>query len=238
MRALAFNVDGFVRMIKDRGLPVRWEKAMLCGNRVSSPQPGDHDPNCDVCDGSGYLYIQPRETQMLVQGATLEQTFFIQGKFDSGVATITSLPEDKISYWDRVTLTKSTVRYTELVRRREDTFVDRLRYETLDVLHVQHKKKTFIPVRDFRVEGDTLIWTKNDKVRPKDGEFYSILIERRPVYIVLNMLKHHRDQHDGNTKATQSMPLQVTAKLDFIVRDESKEKAPLATPVSPFAQAK
>lgn len=234
MKALKFNVPAFVRMIKDRGLPVSWEKALFCSNRSNAVAPGGHDPNCDVCDGSGYLYIQPTPTQMLISGATLEQAFYIQGKADSGIATITALPENKIGYWDRVVVTQSTVRYTELVRRRENTLVDRLRYETLGVLHIQYKKTVFVPIRDFKVNGDNLTWTSNAKVRPPDGEFYSILIERRPVYIVLDMTKHHRDQHDGNTGATEKMPLQVTAKLDFIVRDESKEKAPAVKPVSPF----
>lgn len=207
---------------------------MFCPNRRQVPNPGDHDPNCDLCDGTGWMYVQPTQTQMLVQGTTLEQTFYIQGRFDTGLATISSLAEDRVGYWDRVTLQTSVVRYTELIQRSENGLEDRLRYKTLSVLALQYKTKTFTFGRDFRVIDDKLIWTANESVRPKAREFYSILTERRPVYIVLNLMKHHRDVYDSINKTATPMPQQSQAKLDFLVRDESKTNQAPVAPQSPF----
>lgn len=233
--AQPFDVAGYVRLVKTRGVPVTWEKAMFCPSRMQTPNPGDHDPNCDLCDGTGWLYIQPKQTQMMVQGATLEQTFYMQGRFDTGLATITSLPDDDIGYWDRVTLTQSKVRYSELIRRRENTLVDRLRYQTLTVLAVQAGSRVFTPDRDFRLEGDSIVWTSNAAARPKDADFYSILTERRPVYLLLNLLKYHREAYDRSAGQSVRMSQQAQAKLDFLVRDESKEPMPSVTPQSPFS---
>ena len=228
-----FNPQDFINLINTYGMPVLWEKAMLCPSRINSPSPATHDPNCKLCKGDGYLYIDPQPTKMSLQGATLEQTFFIQGRFDAGVTTITSFPTDRISYWDKVTMTTSQIRYTDLVTRHKNSLIDPLRYPMLDVLHIQDSKKGYDIGRDFRLVDNQIVWTKNDSARPRDGVAYSIMCVRRPVYIILNLINQHNDVPDLVAGTTNAMPLQATAKLDFLVRDESLDAAAVA-PASPF----
>lgn len=227
------NAVAFTALIQKNGLAVTWEKALFCPFRTNEPTPNTHDINCKTCNGDGYIYVQPVETKMLVSGATIEQVFYIQGRFDGGIAQISAMPGDLIGYWDRVTVNQSTIRYTQPVERLAKTTTDPLRYTALDVLHVQYQDRVFTKDRDFRVKDNQIVWTSNKSARPPDGEFYTTLYTRRPVYIILNLQHQHREVPDTIAGTTQQMPLQATAKLDFLVRDETRDNS-TNKPVSPF----
>jgi hypothetical protein len=106
----------------------------------------------------------------------------------------------------------------------------------LDVLHVQKDSRVFVKGKDFNVENDQLVWTKNKNARPDDGSTYSIMYERRPIYIILGMMNHHRDVADlSDLSKTRAMPLRATGKLDFLVKDEAREQQAIKAK-SPFSK--
>ena len=220
------NPDNFAALIQKNGLSVIWEKALMCPFRTNEPSPDTHDPNCKICNGEGYTYIDPIPTTMLISGATIEQTFYIQGRFDMGIAQISALPGVLIGYWDRVTLDQSVIRHTQTMQRGEGTNKDLLRYKALDVLHVQYQGQVFTKNRDYTLVDNQIVWTVNESARPPSAEFYAVLYTRRPIYIILNLQHQHRDVQDTVAGTSRQMPLQATAKLDFLVRDESRDPAP------------
>lgn len=96
-----FNKNEFDRLIIEKGRPILHEKALVCpckgavSNALS---------NCKNCGGTGWVFVNPKETRMVFQG--LDAVSKQEGWSEEmrGMARITASAEDKISFMDRLTL--------------------------------------------------------------------------------------------------------------------------------------
>lgn len=222
-----FDRDAFTRFIADKGYDVTWEKAVLCPNVPGTGlAPRDHAINCQLCDnGLGWLYVDPIQTRMLMQGIKLNQSYFAYGRWDMGNMMVTAEPEFTISYWDRLTIGNGLSRFTERVVRTPGSNSDRFKYAPLCIDYIAWANRTgalsvFSCDVDFRIGADGWIEWLGDN-QPDAGSFYSVSYEFRPRYVVMDLIHHHRDSTIQGVH--YEFPVQAVAKLDFLIRDESKD---------------
>lgn len=222
-----FDRDAFTRLLADKGYDVTWQKATLCPNRPSGGlRPKDHDIACTLCDnGLGFLYYTEERTRMLITGVRLDQSYYAYGRWDVGQVMVTALPEFRIHYWDRLTLHNSVARFHELVRRQPGTTFDSLKYAPLCIDHISWVDRAgalrvFTVDQDFQINDGKLEWIIATGL-PDDGSYYSVSYEYRPRYIVLDLMHQHRDSTVEGKH--YEFPVQAVAKLDFLIRDESKD---------------
>ncbi len=221
-----FDRDAFTRFIADKGYNVTWEKAVMCPNRPAGGlAPNDHAIDCKLCDfGLGFLYVDPIETQMLMQGMKLNQSFFAHGRWDMGNMMVTAEPEYNITYWDRLTLANGISRFNECVMRTQRSTTDTLKYAPLSVDYItwvdRDGQLATIEPAEVTYEDNVITWAGS---QPDAGTFYSISYTFRPRYVVLDLLHHHRDSTISGTH--YQFPVQAVAKLDYLIRDESKDAA-------------
>ena len=232
-----FDRDGFTRFIADKGYEVTWEKAILCPNVPGNGlAPRDHALNCQICDnGLGFLYVDPIDTMMLMQGIKLNQSFYAYGRWDMGNMLVTAMPEYNITYWDRLTLCNGTSRFNERVVRNLNSTTDKLKYVPLSVDYLAWVNRSGVLTKfnsdvDFTISVDGAIeWYGSNQ--PDAGSFYAISYKFRPRYVVMDLVHHHRDSTvDG---VHFEFPVQAVAKMDFLIRDESKDQQQI-TDESPF----
>lgn len=222
-----FDRDAFTRFIADKGYNVVWEKAVLCPNVSGTGlSPRDHAIGCPICDERGFIYVDPVETKMLMQGIRLNQSFFAYGRWDVGNMLVTAEPEFTLDYNDRLTLLNGIGRFTQRPVRQSGATADKLKYAPLCFIYVGWVDRTGTLVRftqdvDFRVsaDGSSIEWSGSNQ--PDAGSVYSVAYEYRPRYVVLDLVHHHRD----STVAGQhyQFPVQAVAKLDFLIRNESAD---------------
>ena len=214
------------QQIRTMGYNVLWRKAMVCPNRIETKY--NHDLNCTVCDGTGFLYESDDEattTIALITSISMHQEFMSMGRFDAGMARVTFLPCDKLSWWDKIEMLDSTVRYTEVIVR-TDEVTDKFKYKVLSVSKVVDAAGTaYTEVTDFTINDTTgeLEWITGQG--PAEDVYYSVIYECRPIYIVLDMLHHVRDSNvlkGTGTAERAQFPIQAVCKLDFLIGDESK----------------
>lgn len=233
-----FDRDAFTRFIADKGYSVTWERAVLCPNVPGNGlAPRDHVINCPICEGFGFIYVNPTDTFMLMQGVKLNQSYFAYGRWDMGNMLVTTEPEFNINYWDRLTLKNGVSRFTERITRQPGTTIDKLKYAPLCVEYAAWVDRsgalvTFTEGADFIVTADSssIEWL-SDTGQPDAGAFFSISYEYRPRYVVMDLIHHHRDSTVN--KQHFQFPVQAVAKLDFLIRDESKD-APQTVDENPF----
>lgn len=229
------QLDAVKAMIQAQHPNVLWEKAALCPNVTDQ---GDHRPECNICL-HGFIFFDPQKVSMLVQAANLQQQFYIQGQFKSGSSLFTSLPDNPISYGDRITIINNLVRTSDVRRRTSGSLIDKPKYPILNVTLLRTSKTTYKQGTDFNITKDGFIeWTTSKKRRPSDGEFYTIVHTHRPVYIITDLVHQHRERRvkqGTSLEQTVVLPIQGLGRLDFLVRDESKD-APEAKHTSPFSR--
>lgn len=224
---VSFDRDAFTAALRDKGYDVVWEKATYCPNRGGLTA-RDHKIDCTVCDGSGFLRYAPIATRMLMTSINLNQSYYAYGRWDAGSQMVTALPEMRLHPFDKLTLSNGVARFQELIRRQPNTLRDRPKYKPLCIDHVGWMTRTnvlrvFYENHDFSVNTDGYIVWDTQANRPDDNDIYTISYTYRPVYIVLELMHQHRDSTvDG---VHYEFPVQAMAKLDFLVRDESKDAA-------------
>ena len=235
-----FDRDAFTAALKDKGYDVIWEKATFCPNRASARgrgglAPKDHRINCQICDGSGYLYYSSTPTQMLMTSMNLSQNFYAYGRFDSGTQMVTALPEQRLHPFDRLTLCNGVARFQDIVRRQPETLSDSLKYAPLCVENVSWVDRdgalaTFKDSTHFTTIEEVFTW-RSATDSPDANDYYTISYTYRPRYIVIELPHQHRDSTIDGTH--YEFPVQAMARLDYLLRDESKD-APEADDQPPF----
>lgn len=221
-----------LQQIKSMRYNSTWQKAMVCPNRIVDKQ--NHDLNCKVCDGLGFLYDSGTEAKLLVTSVSVRHMWATQGRVDLGMAMITTLPETQLSWWDKVTFNESTIRYTEAVTHvPTNGLIDKLKYAIIDtedkrgvVRLVRQDGVEFVLDTDFSITADGRIQWTNDP----GAIYYSVMYWRRPAYIILDVNHHFRTLPAFGARGiarnsgerTIEFPVMGLGKLDFLVGDESK----------------
>lgn len=232
-----FDRDEFTRFIADKGYSVCWEKAILCPNVPGTGlSPRDHALGCTVCDGRGFVYIDPYSTAMLMQGIRLNQSFYAYGRWDTGNMMVTAEPGLVLDYFDRLTITNGVSRFTERLTRQPGTASDLFKYSPLCVDYVAWVDRTgalavFQSGDDFTMTDTGITWVGTNQ--PDATSFYSVGYTFRPRYVVMDLVHHHRDSTVAGKH--YMFPVQAVAKLDYLVRNQSEDPQQVVD-TNPFEQ--
>lgn len=220
------HLEDFRVAIKDKGYDVNWERSLFCPNRKNGLGPKDHPASCHVCDGTGRVYYGlEKNRRMLITGVSMSESYYQQGRWDSGQVNITAEPCDRLAPWDRITLNNGRARFQEMLLRQPNSQTDRTRYPILTVDYltwVGRDESLHVAVmdEDFVVNSEREItWVSNN--RPDARDYYSLAYFYRPRYIIADLMHQHRDStEDGVHK---EFPVQAIGRLDYLIRNYAED---------------
>jgi len=236
-----FARDGFARLISAHGTDVLWEKSVPCPKLSPVDKRHHHDFACRVCDGFGRIYIDPQAAPMLIQAIDLHQQYSAQSRVDSGTARVTAMPEFRLSEGDRLTLVTAIDRFEEKVLRSRTSDTDDAKYPIVATIVYDSSPgafnvswvdrtgvlKTYVQGVDFQITVSGRIRWLNLAGQPDADSFYSVAYHYHPRYIVIPDLLHQVRMQPVKGRAWE-FPVQVMAKYEYLMRDESRD-----APVSP-----
>ena len=107
-----FIKNDFDALIWKKGFRVIWEKSIRCPCKIES---SDNLYSCLNCGGSGYIFINPVETRMVLQGISNNTKYSNWSEETIGTVKITTRDIDKIGFMDRLTLIDSETMFSEVV---------------------------------------------------------------------------------------------------------------------------
>lgn len=121
--------------IRDKGVPVNWEKAILC---PCSQKPGYNDPTCPICGGRGIAYLTAISTIVMFTHLEGVPNFMEPGLWMFGLGNISTPYEIKMSNRDRITLVNYPTFYIELIPKKGP--VVRTRFDMIDIEYLCYRK--------------------------------------------------------------------------------------------------
>ena len=220
-----------LHQVEEEGYDTLWKRGCVCPNRMLEKQ--NHDVNCTVCDGTGFLYDAGTPIKSLTTSIGLKQMWQTFGRFDVGMAIITVNPKHKMSWWDLIEFPDEVVRYTEILKR-GPTLIDKAKYKVKTAIRVvDHVGTDYAVKTDFNISTDGKFdWTGGAK-SPALNSFYSVSYLCSPRYVILEMVHQFRNsqsrsvpkylhEHSGPITHVE-FPLQAIGKLDFLIGDESRK---------------
>lgn len=217
-----FNVQEFNDAIWDKGYDVFVEKGMRCpcineGDNV-------HSSSCLNCGGSGWFYIDRKETRMLVQSITRITKHQQWSAKDIGTASLTVMAKDKLSYMDRVILRELESWYSQVLYFHENDDADDLFAFTLhnpiEVLHMYlfkgagQKHQILEQGTDYTIEGSK-ITLNYATFSVLEKPTVSIRYSHNPEFYIMDT---NRDLLKQKTKSCPSSQLPENYPLNYVAK--------------------
>lgn len=232
-----FKPEEFTRAITQHGHFVIWEKAVMCPcHKQELQQP---DPNCDLCDGGGFFYVQPVEIQALV--LTVDKSMKLyekQGTWLQGTCSITVEPQYRLGHRDKIRLRDPLMVFNEVLvkgnrrgrRKHLADGVDAARYRITHMVYLTylddsgavHELQEKV---HFRINEDGQIeWLKKGKLVP-DGASYSARYEFHPVYLIESWPHAIRQEivmkKSKQKQTVTALVMQAVGRLDYLTYESA-----------------
>lgn len=171
--------DEFVLLIETKGYRLAWSRAAYCPCKPINTQTEQPDPNCSLCEGSGWVRFAPAgavtDTNLTGDLDTLQQTIVddnaavIRGvmtgitgnraPYDQvlprleGVMNVTARHENKLGYHDRLVNLDSLIVYSQVYDYGGEAETE-LRYPVRQVNLIRSTTQTFVEVSRANPAGD------------------------------------------------------------------------------------
>lgn len=181
------------------GQQVEWRRASICPciNEYS----GAADPSCPLCRGKGQIWAPPVESVIGISRQDAKPQWAQFGNMEAGdmIGTIgADSPVYAIGRYDRVVCLNSTDRFSRVLKRGENDWLD-MRLQTIERVY------WLTPDRTATVEGDLPAWDAAtgvlswlaDTDAPPPGVQYSIVGTRFDEYFVWDAFPSDRNMHSG-----------------------------------------
>jgi hypothetical protein len=177
-----FVKEDFDDLIADKGLTVLFERALKCPCKGKNTE---HLSSCKNCGGTGWAFINPTRTRMVVQSMSLNPKFEAWGVYTADISSITSRDTDKLSYMDRITILDAIAEHNEVLHF--STYGDKMYaytvYPILDVFYVGLFEGGSSPYRKLS-QGTDYIIEDQHKIILSDSLSTSLMLKEDPSVVV------------------------------------------------------
>lgn len=175
MNRISLNPADFTALVEQHGVNVKVYRSGFCP-RVKSVDGNEHDINCPICNGSGFVDLYPLCTKAFIQSQDLEKRQSTEGLIDGNHVSATFHIGVELQYFTRVDLMDYTDLYMETIMRKKGSLVDAPRYKACRVnFCVDYNGKEYFQDSDFTLDiNGNIKWGTR---RPADGMVYSINYE-------------------------------------------------------------
>lgn len=203
-----FDIDEMERFVIRRGAAVYWEKSYICTCRSDSGYP---DMDCPICHGTGFSFLKPVETQVMLQSMGRGITNTAEGLSMTGTALGTTTLEDsnRIGFRDRITFSDKLIPESIMIKvtSKHVTHGIFLKYHvsTITTAILGYPNPVFIEPSVLKLDTDNdLIYPTEDMV----GKFLSLNVNVFLRFYVVDYLREGRYQYAND-------PRKTTASDDF-----------------------
>lgn len=220
--------DKFQQLIQQKGIRVKVYRTMYCPN-VKSIDGAEHEIDCDMCMGSGYLDVRPICSLGVIQNQVTKHEQLPEGWIDGNSVFITFPVGIELQYFTLVELIDFTDIFFERVVR-SDGDIDRLKYNAkrvnvlIDQDGVEYYQGTDFKLNDI---GD-IVW-KSGK-GPVSETIYSVHYEYPPRFRAVHAMHVNRFSQfrDGEKVKHIKYPEQWMLTKEFLVLRRGKDGKELA----------
>lgn len=224
-RADLYNEE-FDTLVNQKGIECDYQAAIVC-------QCITHDSNqpvfsCPYCGGSGYRYLPPVPTRVVVTSFASQTESEMIGLRESGTAYATPPSDIIMGFHDRLTFPKFKCKYSERLWVQPGQKITNKTYRNIkEVIMLMIDNQAFEEEIDFKVSDDRyhIEFTKPlEELLGDDFEYdrinISILYYTTPAYLVVDLLHELRATYTvRNTPSEKFVELPKQYKLrreDFI----------------------
>lgn len=221
----------FDNLIFQKGRPVLFEKALQCPCKSPST---NQQSNCKNCGGGGWIFINPVETRMVVQGVAIVNDIKGWSEESRGTINISCKSSEQLTYMDRVSLIDTHAIYNEVVFLKSaisdpTKYFSYVSYKVKEILYVGIFKSVDEPIirlnsSDFILQNNIVKINKSiiNALGIQDAEL-SITIKyiHPPTYHILELKREAMESFilTGGGERQQRFPISAVGKRTHYMLD-------------------
>lgn len=207
-----FKPDKFVLAIETKGYRLAWSRACLCPCASVNDQTEQPDPNCELCEGVGFLYfgngeavvedtvgelddvqkaILARDDGMVIRGIMTRMDSKMEpygeiGRWKFGTSYVTVRSENKLGYYDRLVNLDSETTYSEMVTAGDPDELLDLRYLATGVNLLRSEDQVYTPTVDYDLVAGKVRWLNTaGATQPDSGTKLAVHYLMHPTWVVI-----------------------------------------------------
>ncbi len=184
--------EAFDRLIEQKGIEVKIYRSMYCP-KVKSVDGAEHEFDCTLCNGSGFIDLDPICVKAFIQNQGLETLAHVEG-FVQGNTVALSFPIGvEIQYFTKIELVNQPDIYFHRILRKVGSEVDILKYRAKRVnVLVDFNNIRYFQDQDFKIDQNGNIdWTGGAR-KPADNVIYTIHFEIAVQYRAVTAMHANR----------------------------------------------
>jgi len=211
-----FDVAKFDKIIEQKGVRFNVFRTSFCP-RVKSVDGAEHEIDCPLCHGSGWLDRNSIQTKGVIQNQDLEKLIHREGLVDENSVAVTFKIGINLQYFTMVELIDFTDIYFQRVLRNEDGDIDVLQYNACQVnMLVDYFGVEYEQGRDFKICKGNVEWIGN---KPANNVPYTISYEAPVQFRATRAIHVNRFTQFNNGAVDEhiKMPEQWILTKDYIV---------------------
>lgn len=205
-----FKPDDFDLAIETKGYLLAWSRACVCPCTPVSEQTEQPDPNCEICNGSGWFYFGDQDgsynwdeignlddiqkhlivsnNAMVIRGVisaiqNLFNPWDKQGNWMSGSMQVTVRHQNKLAYYDKLIGLDTEITYSQVVTA-DGTENLETRYPTTGVNILRSENKIYEPDIEYVLDQQGNILWKPGKA-PNENTRLAIHYHCHPTWLVV-----------------------------------------------------
>lgn len=223
-----FTQSKFDTILLQKGKPVIFEKAIQCPCKSSGT---NQQSNCKNCGGTGWVFINPEETRMLIQSMSLATDYKAWSEELRGVVKVSALKEEKISFMDRITDLNASSYFNEVLHLVKKTPSIWFSYTSYKVKEVEYcalfqgvgvKLKLLTLNVDYTLSGNVFTLINNTLLDPNQDTSITIRYAHAPSFHVIEIQRESMESlslENNTNEIIQSMPVTFMAKRAHYILD-------------------
>lgn len=144
--------EAFDRLIQQKGVQAKVYRTTYCP-KVKSVDGAEHEIDCNLCNGSGFIDVDPICVPVFIQSQELDKLPNIEGFVDGNTILITFPIGVEMQYFTRIELEDFTDIFPQRVLRAPGVLVDVLKYPACRVnVVIDYNGKRYYQDQDFAID--------------------------------------------------------------------------------------
>jgi hypothetical protein len=244
-RRVDFRTDEYILAIETKGYRVAWSRASYCPCKPINDQTDQADPNCSICEGSGWIRFRPSgaitneditgELDDIQQAIVDDEAAVIRALMSGitnerkpydevlprleGMMNATVRTENKLGYHDRLVNLDSTIVYSQVHDYTGGTTM-KLRYPVRAINLMRSESQTFVEDTDFKLVTGNVEWLSGQE--PPEDERLAIHYLTHPTWRVVQhphavRLTPVKSKTKSKVGDPVAMAVQAVCQLEFML---------------------
>lgn len=215
------KVADFDDLVYKQGVRVKVYRSSYCPN-VKSIDGAEHEMDCKLCNGVGFVDCYPIDTWAFIQNQQLEKGAFPEGLYDGNTVAATFMQLVELQYFTLVELEDFTDIFIERVKK-QDGPTDVLKYPGVRVNFLMDETgKKYLESSDFKLDvNGNIEWCAGKG--PERGTIYSINYEMKVRFRAVRAMHVNRFAQintEGVTKVVKMNEQWLLQKEFLVVRKD------------------